>query len=332
MARLLANRFDVHAGSTAIGTFGIFVRATVSSARCTVPSPPQSISKSGPVARAARTASGTFLLFVTSCHATSIWPRRRNSVRSSGRPPRDSSSREPPPGSSQDHECPHRKIATRQFSYRCLPAPSTPPTRWAVVDALRARPVLRWPDADHDLRCDKAFSASERPRHAQRSGGTTSNVSSSKPQLLNASPRQGFRRDVVVEQEQRPSASRLTLLGRSRGGRSSLGRARHVAGMYGGGGRSRHRLAGGQRTTVNGSERTRPHAARATVESDTSGEGGSAKVRSLHPVRRSGGDGEFRAAPAVTAVVVWWTILTVTIARRLSGRYRGLVPHHSATG
>ena len=87
MSKLLANRFDVPAGSTAIGTSGVFLRATVSSARCTVPSPPQSKSRSGSVARAAWTASGTFLLFITSCHPTSAWPRRPNSVRSSGRPP-----------------------------------------------------------------------------------------------------------------------------------------------------------------------------------------------------------------------------------------------------
>src|SRR6185369_12167480 len=78
---------DAPAGSTAIGTSGIALRATVSRARWTVPSPPHSSSRSGSAATAARTASGTFLLFITSRHTTSGWPRRRNSVRSSGRPP-----------------------------------------------------------------------------------------------------------------------------------------------------------------------------------------------------------------------------------------------------
>jgi len=87
MSKLFANRFDVPAGSTAIGTSGIALRATVSRARWTVPSPPHSSSRSGSAATAARTASGTFLLFITSRHTTSAWPRRRNSVRSSGRPP-----------------------------------------------------------------------------------------------------------------------------------------------------------------------------------------------------------------------------------------------------
>src|SRR6185437_15432054 len=58
-----------------------------STARCTVPSPPHTRSRSGPSAKAARAALGTFLLFATSYQDTSSWPRRLSSARSSGSPP-----------------------------------------------------------------------------------------------------------------------------------------------------------------------------------------------------------------------------------------------------
>src|SRR6476620_3628386 len=87
MPRLPANRFDVPAGITATGACDSRVRATTFTARCTVPSPPHTRSRSGPSAKAARAAFGTFLLFATSYQETSSWPLRLSSARSSGSPP-----------------------------------------------------------------------------------------------------------------------------------------------------------------------------------------------------------------------------------------------------
>jgi hypothetical protein len=88
MPRLVASRFPVPAGMIATGIFEPpFSRATTSSERCTMPSPPHTTSRSTPAWMALRTCLGALRLLGTSAQISSSTSASVIRRRSSSRPP-----------------------------------------------------------------------------------------------------------------------------------------------------------------------------------------------------------------------------------------------------
>ena len=84
MPRFEAKRFAVPAGRIASRAS---VPAMASTARCIIPSPPQTKIVSAPSASAFSTRSGAYLLLGTSVHSGSVTPARSSVSRSSSSPP-----------------------------------------------------------------------------------------------------------------------------------------------------------------------------------------------------------------------------------------------------